>query len=152
PVPGATPTTGSEVPDPDPAPSSRAETGLPPIPAPAPLVALPLPRSGSESGALVAGFPDTIVGPVPGSDVLESSIATEGRTMQVTLVARTDSSAEDVRAHYRDHWARLGLTESVGAAEGDVAFSDMHSSLSVAFTPASGTGTVYLVYGVLRAG
>jgi hypothetical protein len=148
PEPGATPTTGTEVPEPD--PSAAPENGLPPLPAPTPLVAGPLPDSGSESGALIDGFPDAVMGPAPASDVLESSIATEGSTMQVTLVARTDSPADDVRAHYRALWSQLGLTESVGAPEGDVAFSNAHSSLSLAFAPASGTGTVYMIYGVLR--
>jgi hypothetical protein len=90
------------------------------------------------------------MGPAPASDVLESSIATEGSTMQVTLVARTDSPADDVRAHYRGLWSQLGLMESAGAAPGDVTFSNAHSSLSLAFASASGTGTVYMIYGVLR--
>ncbi|MDR7110854.1 hypothetical protein J2X03_000710 [Microbacterium trichothecenolyticum] len=148
PVPGATPTTGTEVPDPD--TSAPPTSGLPPLPAPTPLIDGPLPDSGSESGALVDGFPDSVMGPVPGSDVLESSIATEGSTMQVTLVARTDASADEVRSHFRELWSQLGLTESAGGIEGAVTFSNDHSSLSLAFAPASGTGTVYMIYSVLR--
>jgi hypothetical protein len=148
PEPGATPTTGTEVPEPD--PSTPPQNGLPPLPTPTPLVVGPLPDSGSESGALIDGFPDAVMGPVPASDVLESSIATEGSTMQVTLVARTDSPADDVRTHYRGLWSQLGLTASVEAPEGEVAFSNAHSSMSLAFAPASGTGIVYMIYGVLR--
>lgn len=147
PIPGATPTTGSEV-----QPPSATESpgsGLPPLPAQTPLVTPPLPASGSASGELVEGFPESIMGPAPGSDVLSSSIATEGETMQVTLVARTDAPADDIRDHYRQQWAALGLTESVSAGA-DAAYIDSFTSLTLAFSPASGTGTIYMVYGVFR--
>jgi len=146
-IPGATPTTGSEVQPPDSAatPSDR----LPPLPESSPLVSDPLPASGSASGELVTGFPADLMGPAPDSQVLESSIATEGSTMQVTLVARTDAAADDVREHYRALWAGLGLIATAGE-EGTVAYSDSFSSLSLAFSPSSGTGTVYMIFGVFR--
>ncbi|KJL43798.1 MULTISPECIES: hypothetical protein [Microbacterium] len=147
PIPGATPTTGSEVQPPDEtaAPIDR----LPPLPTSSPLVSDPLPASGSASGELVKGFPVDLMGPVPDSQVLESSISTEGSTMQVSLVARTDAADDDVRAHYRELWADLGLTDTSGG-DGSITYSDAFSSLSLAFSESSGTGTVYMIYGVFR--
>jgi len=146
PLPGATPTTGSEVLSP--APTESGSGGLPPLPTPTPLIEPPLPESGSATGSLVDGFPTAIVGPVPESDILDSSIASDGTTMQVTLVARTDASADGVEAHYRQLWVALGLSGL--AQSSDIAYSDAYSSLTLAFTPTSGTGTVYMIYGVLR--
>lgn len=147
PVPGATPTTGSEVQPPE--ESAPPTDRLPPLATPSPLVSGQLPPSGSASGELVKGFPADVAGPAPDSQVLESSIATEGSTMQVTLVARTDASADDVRAHYRELWAGLGLADA-GGTDGSVTSSDTLSSLTLTFSPSSGTGTVYMIYGVLR--
>jgi hypothetical protein len=117
-----------------------------------PLVKAPLPASASANGRLVKGFPTAIMGPAPESDILSSSIATQGDTMQVTLVARTDASEKEVTEHYRALWSKLGLTEAASSAgSADLAYSDQYSSLSLAFTTA-GTGTVYQVFGVLRTG
>jgi hypothetical protein len=148
PVPGATPTTGSENQAPD--PSAPAADRLPARGTPAPLVSEPLPASGSASGELVDGFPADLLGPAPDSEVLQSSIASEGGTMQVTLVARTDAGADEVRAHYSELWSTLGLSDAGAGDDADLAYSDAFSSLSLAFSPSSGTGTVYTVYGVLR--
>lgn len=145
PLPGATPTTGSEVQPPD--PSASPSDRLPPPPAPTPLVDAPLPPSASASGKLVDGFPTDVMGPARVSDVLQSAIATEGDTMQVTLVARTDAKPDEVREHYRALWSGLGLA---GASGADVAYSDALSSITLAFSPGSGTGTLYTVYGVFR--
>jgi hypothetical protein len=119
------------------------------VPAPAPLAAAPLPDSGSASGELVAGFPASVIGPTADSDVLSSSIATEGDTMQVTLVARTDTSTDDIRTHYAQHWAGLGLAPSDSEGAGS-AYADAYTSLSLAFSPDSGTGTVYMIHAVFR--
>ncbi|GAA1953914.1 hypothetical protein GCM10009776_14740 [Microbacterium deminutum] len=131
-----------------PAPTQTPGGGLPPVPDPTPLVSAPLPHSSSASGKLVAGFPKSIMGPTSKSDILSTSIATERDTMQVTLVARTDASADDVRAHYKKLWAALGLADA-GATDGGVAYSDSLSSLSLAFSSA-GTGTVYQLFAVFR--
>ncbi|WP_106816281.1 hypothetical protein [Microbacterium timonense] len=147
PIPGATPTTGSEVQPPE--ETAPPADRLPPLPSPSALVSDPLPASGSASGELVKDFPTDVAGPMPDSQVLESSIATEGSTMQVTLVARTDASVDEVRTHYRELWAGLGLADASGG-DGVLTYSDTLSSLSLAFSPSSGTGTVYMIYGVLR--
>ena len=149
PSPGATPEEGSEVLPPD--PSSTPGSGLPPLPVPEPLVTAPLPESAAADGVLVDGFPGDVMGPAAGSDILSSSIATESDVMQVTLVARTDATQEEVSAHFRSLWAELGLTEGVQTeGSADITSTDQFSSLSLAFTPSSGTGTVYMIFGVFR--
>lgn len=144
----ATPTTGSEVKAPD-ATAPPADR-LPPLSTPSPLVSAPLPGSGSASGELVDGFPTNAMAPAPASEVLQSSIATEADTMQVTLQARTDATPEEVSRHYRVLWSDLGLAD-VGASGGaGASYADALSSLSLAFSASAGTGTVYTVYGVFR--
>lgn len=150
PQPSAAPTSGSEVTTPDAteAPSDR----IPPRPTPTPLIRLPLPAPGSASGTLVAGFPTFAMGPPPGADVVDNSIATDGATMQVTLVGRTDAAPADVVQYYRDTWARLSLIDqSPAGSPTDAAYSDSFTTLSLAFPPATGTGTMFMVFGVFRA-
>ncbi|HWI32150.1 MAG TPA: hypothetical protein VNT50_11715 [Microbacterium sp.] len=147
PVPGATPTTGSEVLP----PSESSGIRLPSLAPAEPLIAAPFPASASSDNELVAGFPADIMGPMPGSDVLNSSIAAEGDTMQVALVARTNASQEEIQAHFRAAWASLGLSAAAeGSAEG-VSYAGPYESLALSFSPSSGTGTVYAIYGVFRA-
>lgn len=148
PVPNATPTTGSEVQSP--APTQTHLNRLPPLPETVPLISAPLPDDGSARGKLVAGFPVQVAGPAAESDVIDSSIAREKQVVQVALTARTDASVQDVRDHYGKLWADLRLAP--GTAEGDsLSYADEYSSLTLAFASGSGTGTVYTVYGVLRA-
>ncbi|TQJ30610.1 hypothetical protein [Microbacterium sp. SLBN-146] len=147
PNPGASPADGSEVQSP--APDATSDR-IPPIPTASPLVTAPLPASASAEGELVAGFPADVMAPAPGSEVLSSSIATEGTTMQVDLVARTDAAQDDVEAHFRDLWGRLGLIDSPAGDDAIVSSANAFTAVSLAFTPASGTGTVYMVHGVLR--
>lgn len=150
PDPEGTPVAGTEVPPPD---GSAADPHrLPSSEASDPLVTAPLPSSASAQGSLVEGFPADIMGPTADSDVVSSSIATEDDTMQVTLVARTDRPEEDVRAHFRSVWTSLGLAADPNDQGASLAFGDGANSLSLAFAAASGTGTVYTIYGVFRAG
>ncbi|WP_194409700.1 hypothetical protein [Microbacterium cremeum] len=147
PLPGAEPTTGSEVQAPD--ATAPSADRLPALSTPSPLVSAPLPDSGSASGELVDGFPTGVMAPAPPSEVLQSSIATEGDTMQVTLQARTDATPDEVSQHYRAVWSGLGLAATGSSDGADTSYSDALSSLTLAFT-SSGTGTVYTVYGVFR--
>jgi hypothetical protein len=149
PLPGAAPESGSEVPTPGPA--TPTSGGLPPVPAPTPLVGSPLPKTAAATGSLVEGYPEDVMGPTDGADVVSSAIATEGSHMQVTLVARTDAPPEEVRAHYRALWASLGLSDAGGTAAAGAAYADQLSSLTLAFSTASGTGTLYTVTGVFRS-
>lgn len=148
PLAGATPTTGSEVQDP--APGQLEPGRLPPLPAATPLVSAPLPESATANRKLVEGFPAKIMGPAPDSDIVSSAIATEGSTMQVTLVARTDASPESIVAHYRDVWAQLGLIDQGTTNGNGAAYASPHTSLTLAFSPESGTGTVYTILGSFR--
>lgn len=150
PDPEGTPVAGTEVLPPD---GSAADPHRLPSPGESgPLVAAPLPSSASAEGSLVEDFPVDIMGPTADSDVVSSSIATEDDTMQVTLVARTDEPEEDVRAHFRSVWTSLGLAADPNDQGASLAFGDGASSLTLAFAAASGTGTVYTIYGVFRAG
>lgn len=149
PSPDATPADGSEVPSPE--PSASATSGLPPRTPDEPLVTTPLPESATADGELVDGFPSDVMGPPDDTTIVSSSIASEADVMQVTLVARTDASQEDVLAHYRSLWSDLGLTDSP-TESADLSYANEYSSLTLAFTPSSGTGTVFMVYGVLKAG
>ena len=148
PLPGATTTTGSEVQDP--APGQPEPGRIPPLPAATPLVSPPLPDSASADGKLVKGFPEKIMGAAPDSEIVSSAIATEGNAMQVTLVARTDASPDSVVAYYRDAWAKLALIDQGTVAGNDVSYASPHTSLTLAFSPGSGTGTVYTILGSFR--
>jgi len=151
PLPGATPAEGSEVQSPAPQQSNPAR--LPPLPVATPRVVSPLPPSASADGRLVEGFPESLMGPAADSDIISSSIATEGDVMQVTLVARTDASKESVLQAYRTSWADQGLNlpASVDGAT-ELSAADSFTTITLSFTTESGTGTVYALYGVLRAG
>ena len=146
PLPDATPVPGSEVQDPDPAAAPYA--GVPPLPTPTPLVGAPLPPGASADGALVEGFPAAVAGPLTGADIVTSSVAVDGEVVQAALTARTDATADEVRADYAARWTALGLADA-GTAD---AFADPFSSVMLAFAAGSGTGTVYTVYAVLRTG
>lgn len=148
PVPNATPETGSEVlpPDAHAVPDDR----LPALEPAAPRISAPLPEPASAENALVDGYPADLGAPLEGSDVLDSSLAVEGDVLQFTLVARSDASGSDVAAQYAQRWAGMGLAPApqTGTA---TSYRDAYSSVTVA-ADESGTGTVYTLYGVLRAG
>jgi|GEM_PF-2222706 len=147
PLPDATPTTGSEVPA---LPETDSAGGLPGLPPSASLLAGPLPESATGAAELVAGFPTDVMGPAPEATVVQNSIATEGDVMQVSLVARTDASPQEILDHYAQLWASKGLVVAPESGDGSVAYTSSFDSLTLAFTPAAGTGTVYMVHGVFR--
>ena len=149
PVPGATPTTGSEVLPPT---NEIDPNRIPPRTPSTPLVVPPLPESASKVGGLVDGYPREIVGPSPDSSVLDSSIATEGDRMQVTLTARTDVTPEEVARHFEAFWAALGLhgTSQGAGTTITLAYTGAYESMTLAFNTGTGTGTVYMIYSVFR--
>lgn len=144
PLPGATPTTGSEVQPPTEAPRN----GLPPLEPAEPLITAPLPEPGSRSGGMVKGFPDGVADPMRDSNVVSSSIATEGAVMQLSLVASSAETPDAIREHYRALWTSLGL-RAVPTDDETVAFSGDYESLTLS-VGASGTGNLYTIFGVLR--
>jgi hypothetical protein len=144
PIPGATPTSGSEVQP----PRATPRTALPPLKTTAPLMEAPLPKSGTKNGGLVTGFPTKLMGPGKGSQVLTTSIATEGTTAQITLVAITSANDAETFAHYESLWSELGL-QRVASEGGGLTFTGPHESMTLA-TEKSGTGNRYTIYGVFR--
>lgn len=145
-TPVPTPVDGSEVLPPEPHQTESAR--LPALPQPTPLITAPLPADAAAQGSIVAGFPVTLAGPAPQSDVIDSSIASDGTTMQAALTARTDEAPDAVAAHYRDAWAALGLSPA-GGDGADLAYTDRFTSISLAVSE-TGTGTVYTLYATLR--
>ncbi|WP_169583095.1 MULTISPECIES: hypothetical protein [Microbacterium] len=149
--PGAAPADGSEVPDPlDSGAPEASGPGTAPAPETTPFPGGTLPASASASGELVDGFPEPLMTPMSASEVLNSEIATEGDVTQVTLVARTAASADKIREHYRTLWGDSGL-QSVRPQDSGAAFADPSTSLTLGFAPESGTGTVYVLFGVFRS-
>lgn len=144
--PGATPVDGSEVVAP--VAGATDATRLPALAAPVPLVTAPLPADAAEQGGLVTGFPEQVAAPTTGSEVIDSSVASEGRTMQAALNARTAQSVADVTEHYRAMWTALGLAPASERAA-TLAFADSFTSVSLAVRE-SGTGTLYTVFATLR--
>jgi len=145
PATGATPVAGSEVLPPDPAGPSE---GVPPLTQSPPLVSTPLPSPGVASGTLVTGYPTDVAGPLAGDEVIESSVASEGTTLQATLTARTDRTPDEVREHFRAHWSSLGLSPDADTAQ-ELSFRSSTASVTLALST-GGTGTVYTVFAVLR--
>jgi len=144
--PGATPVDGSEVVAPVAGATDAAR--LPALTAPTPLAAAPLPAEAAEQGGLVAGFPEQVAAPAPSSEVIDSSVTSEGTTMQAALNARTALSGADVTEHYRAAWTALGLAPVAGDAAA-LAYADRFTSVSLAVRT-SGTGTIYTVFATLR--
>lgn len=149
PLPGATPTTGSEVQTPG--STAPPQDRIPDRTSAGPLVAAPLPDSAAETGELVTGFPSEAMGPAADSDVVSSAIASDGAAMQVTLVARTDAAAADVIAHYRQLWTGLNLTDQGATDPNVVSFAGRQATLTLAFSGESATGTVYNILATFRA-
>ena len=146
PSPSATPVAGSEV---QPPTAGSVVDQVPARPAATPRIAAPLPASGSLQGGLVDGFPAELAGPLEGSTTVDSSIAGDGTTIQVTLVGRTAQSPAEVIAAYEARWSALGLVPAPSAPS-TASYSDAFTSLTVGFSPSAPTGTLYTVYGVLR--
>lgn len=144
--PDATPVDGSEVVEPT--PDQMDADRLPALPQPTPRVAVPLPANASMQGAIVDGFPSAVAGAAPDSDVVDTSVSSDGTTMQAAMSARTDRSPSDVADHYRGMWAALGLAPATDGTD-DVAYSDAYTSVSLAIRE-SGTGTLYTVFATLR--
>ncbi|MCC4908019.1 hypothetical protein [Microbacterium sp. cx-59] len=145
PAPGATPVDGSEVLPPT---SGEDPNRIPPREADPPIVSAPLPAAASASGHLVTGFPASVVGPATGDDVIDSSVSPEGTTLQVTLTARSDRGADEIRTHFRELWASFGLLAREASVQNQLFASDTASvTLDVVET---GTGTVYSLFATLR--
>lgn len=143
------------------APSTRTTTevkdpgaaGSHPLPSSspvAPLLAGSAPKTASKNGALVTGFPSAI--PVAGnSNITSSSVASSGKIVQVTLVARTSLSPAALMDYYALIFARAGFpAESAPAVGGSTAalFAHGNNAVTLTITPTK-SGANYSLYGVL---
>ncbi len=150
PAPDATPVDGSEVLPPE-ASTDRRTAGVPLLTPAPPLVTGPLPEDASADGALVKGYPADLAGPATGDTVLQSSVSSEGRTMQAALTARTDAEPDAVREHFRALWDELGLTPDAPAGDDQLTYRGPSATVTLA-VETGGTGTVYSVFTVVTAG
>jgi hypothetical protein len=119
------------------------------------LISAPLPPSASARGSIVKGFPE-VIAQAPKSTVMFSSVATQGRRMQVGLDATTSISALDVLSFYRAAFEPLGLVASTApAVTGSTALAFVRGDNGITVTAsdsAGSTGSHYTVTGVLSAG
>jgi hypothetical protein len=101
---------------------------------PAPLVAK-APRSASTHGRLVAGFPRSAV-PLPRSlTIVSSSVASQGRHLQVTAQASSDASPKVVRRQLTNAFTERGYTAAKAvAAPGSSAVQYRHGTDGVVIT------------------
>ncbi|RYB94912.1 hypothetical protein EUA93_11465 [Nocardioides oleivorans] len=120
----------------------------------APLVSTPLPRAAQAQGRLVARFP-TVLRPVRSSRVESSAISPSAGRLQVSLVASSALSPEQLLVAYRARLAARGLVElstpvtdpgSVAAA-----FRRGRSTVTITATGA-GARTSYVVHATLHTG
>ncbi|MEX1079884.1 MAG: hypothetical protein WED09_12350 [Homoserinimonas sp.] len=118
-----------------------------------PLIVEPLPATNHRAGAIVDGFP-SVISLAPRSEVMFSSVASEGDRVQVGLSALSGDAPGQVLAHYRSEFTGLGLVAaSVSTADGSsaVAFERGQSTITVTVW-STHDGTRYTVFSVLIAG
>ncbi|TIC83221.1 hypothetical protein E8D34_16055 [Nocardioides sp. GY 10113] len=112
--------------------------------APEPVLAR-VPADGASYGRLVGSFPHQILPRVPGTQVISSSLSSEGTRVQVSLVA-TGAGANKVLAFYREHLGRYRFHEvpsaSVPGAE-SAGFAWKESSVVVTAGPEAEHYTVF---------
>ena len=119
-----------------------------------PRLTRPLPATASARGALVAGFPATIVTVLAGATVVSSSVAAEGSRVQVGLEASTAASPADVLAGYVKAFTAAGFvsTDSPAAAGSTAtAFVRDNDGLVLTLRERLGGGTELSVAGTLTA-
>lgn len=120
-----------------------------------PLIKLPLPAAGSANGALVTGFPSSVIPEAPASAVKSSSVSPQGSILQVSLVAHNTAEPLAVMQFYQKEFAAMGLgAAQAPSAAGSSAmwFTRGNDKVTVTTTPHNNGGTEYIVFGVLHAG
>jgi hypothetical protein len=118
-----------------------------------PLVAA-APRTASRRGAVVTGFPASVVPVVSGSSVRSSGVSSLGGAVQVSIVADTSRSPGAVLAFYRRALRAHDFVESaVPAVAGSVASRFARGDDHLVVTTGGGRdATSYSVLGTLRTG
>lgn len=113
-----------------------------------PLVTGPLPPTAATEGELVAGFPAKV--PIyDDSDIVTSSVSSEGDRMQAAFDAEVDATPQAVLDFYVARFGELGLVGSHSAAVGGsraLSFVRQNESLVVTVSE-SGGRTRYTVSG-----
>jgi hypothetical protein len=130
-------------------PPGNAPEGLPASKVLPDAVTAPLPKSASAVGSLAKGYPSEALPAAPGSKIRDSSVASEGAHLQVTLTAKSTAGVTDVVAFYRTTLARYGMYDTPSPALNGataVSFTRGANSVTVTATPASG-GSTYVVFG-----
>ncbi len=120
-----------------------------------PLIKLPLPGEASANGALVTGFPSSVIPLAPSAAVKSSSVSPQDSILQLSLVARTSAEPLAVMAFYQKHFSALGLgVAQAPASTGSAAtwFTRGTDKITVTTTPHQDGGTEYSIFGVLHAG
>jgi hypothetical protein len=113
--------------------------------------------AGSTAGAVVPGFPRSLVPVLPGATVVSSSVEPvgDGSHQQVSLGLRTAESAAHVVSAYSDTWKRAGFART---GEKPVAGADAGATFRRALPTPRATGPVgtvqladYLTVAVVEA-
>lgn len=113
----------------------------------------PLPKTASAVGSLAKGYPSSVLPVAPGTTIKNSSVATQGSHLQVTLTAKSSQSVTDVLAFYRTALAKYGMYDSSAPAPGGataLTFTRGSNSVTVTTSPVTG-GTSYILYGAFTA-
>ncbi len=158
--------TGGATPASAPTPTRAAGSGtevLPPTATPTiahlgteqdPLVTAPLPKTASAKGKLVTGFPTQVIAIPAGLTIENSSVASEGEHLQVTLVGTSAGTQGDVQAFYQTALSALGMTgAAASSAAGSTATTYSRGTDNITVTTtADSTGTQLSILGVFTAG
>lgn len=118
---------GSVTPSPSAASSPSASASTP---------ATQNPKATATVGALVSGFPTTLIPLMPGATLQSTSLDKTKPLVTASLVATTKAKSADVITFYSDALQKQGFTALPGDAVGSVASKD--------FTRAKGAETVNL--------
>lgn len=126
---------------------------LPPAaPAPAPLITGTAPVDASAVGSLVAGFPESL--PIVGGSTVEnSSVSSSAGVVQATVEAHTPEASDAVFAYYQAAFAKVGMAATALSAQGAgsaMSFARDANGVTLTVAPATGGGSRYTLFGVLR--
>ena len=122
-----------------PEPTAKSSPGLPKS-TPRSAMLNSVPKTGHENGKLVKGFPWKQL-PLPGSsDVVKSSVTTQGERVIAEVTGRTSKDADKVVKFYRSYFAKLDWSvEETAAADGTKRllgqFADDSTSIQIRSLP-----------------
>ncbi|MDQ6753879.1 MAG: hypothetical protein M3017_10795 [Actinomycetota bacterium] len=114
------------------------------------------PSASATVGALVPGFPSTLVPLMSGATVQSSSLDKSKPLVTASLVASTAAKSEDILAFYTKALQDQGFTALPGDAVGSVASKDFtrangQETVNLAVVPSGATATFTIGANVLPA-